>query len=337
MRDERDARRGAGSEPHGRDERMRLPDYATFVSPREGTRQRRWLNAMLRLTAKRIRIDRDIASLRATQARFDERLGAVDPDVRSTPVDCAGVRAEWIEVPATQPGRTILYLHGGAFLFRFPKTHTGLVGRWCKRLGARALMPDYRLAPEHRFPAGLDDCHTAYRWLLRQGADSKTIVIAGDSAGGNLALATLLRIRQAGEPLPACAVLLSPVVDFTMSGRSVVANAKRDPVFRLDALLAMRAEYAPPERFLDPAVSPLYGDFNGLPPLLFQVGSTEMLLDESTRAAAKAHASGVPVSLEIWDRMPHVFQAIASLPQAALATDRIVRFIAEHARWPIER
>jgi len=336
MRDERDARRGAGGDLHRRGS-AQLPDYATFVSPREGTRQRMWLNTMLRLTAKRLGIDRDIASLRATQAGFDARLGAVDPEVRKTPVDCAGVASEWIEVPAMQPGRTLLYLHGGAFMFRFPKTHTGLVGRWCKRLGARALMPDYRLAPEHRFPAGLDDCHTAYRWLLLQGCDPKTIVVAGDSAGGNLALAMLHRIKQSGEPLPACAVLLSPVVDFTLSGRSVFANAKRDPVFGLAALLAMRAVYAPSERFLDPAVSPLYGDFHGLPPLLFQVGSTEMLLDESTRAAEKAHASGVPTELEIWDRLPHVFQAIPSLPQTALATDRIVRFIAAHTGWAIER
>jgi acetyl esterase/lipase len=337
MRDGRNARHGAGREPHRRDEAEPLPHYATFVSPREGKRQRRWLNMLLRFTARRVRIDADIASLRATQARFDERLGTVDADVRTAPVDCAGVRSEWIEGPASQPGRTILYLHGGAFMFRFPKTHTGLVGRWCKRLGARALMPDYRLAPEHRFPAGLDDCYTAYRWLLLQGSDPKSIVIAGDSAGGNLALATLLRVKLSGEPLPACAVLLSPVVDFTMSGRSVFANAKRDPVFRLVALLAMREQYAPPERFLDPAVSPLYGDFRGLPPLFFQVGSTEMLLDESTRAAAKAHASGVPVTLEIWDRMPHVFQAVASLPQAALATDRIARFIATHTGWQPER
>jgi acetyl esterase/lipase len=173
--------------------------------------------------------------------------------------------------------------------------------------------------------------------MLSTGFDPARVVFAGDSAGGNLALATLLRIKQSGGPLPACAVLLSPVVDFTLSGRSVFANAKRDPVFGLAALLAMRAEYAPPELFLDPAVSPLYGDFHGLPPLFFQVGSTEMLLDESTRAAEKAHASGVPVTLEIWDRMPHVFQAVATLPQTALATDRIVRFIAVHTGWAIER
>ena len=161
-------------------------------------------------------------------------------------------------------------------------------------------------------------------------------MIAGDSAGANLALATLQRIKAAGEPLPACAVLLAPVVDFTLSGRSLVTNAGCDAMLSLSDLVAFRALYSPPERYLDPAVSPLFGDFQGLPPLLFQAGSHEMAVDESTRAAAKAHASGVKVELEIWDRMPHVFQAIASLPQAAQAAEHVRGFIARHAGWAAE-
>jgi acetyl esterase/lipase len=248
-------------------------------------------------------------------------------------VDCGGVSAEWIDVPETLPKRALLYLHGGAFAFRFPKIHAAMVARWCRRLGARALMVDYRLAPEHPHPAAADDCLDAYRWLLAHGYAAREIVIAGDSAGANLALATLHRLKAAGEPQPACAVLLAPVVDFTLSGKSLVTNAARDAMLSLADLVAFRELYSPPERYLDPSVSPLFGDFTGLPPLLFQAGSHEMAVDESMRAAAKAHASGVQVEVEIWDRMPHVFQAIASLPQAAQAAEHVRRFVARHAGW----
>ena len=288
---------------------------------------------MLRLTAKRIKIvDADIERLRAQQAGFDEKFARIDPEARCTPVDCAGVAAEWIDLPASRSDRVLLYLHGGAFMFRFPRTHTGMAARWCRSLGARALMVDYRLAPEHRFPAAPDDCHRAYRWLLAQGVSASQIVIAGDSAGGNLALVTLHRIKMAGEPMPACAVLVSPVVDFTLSSKSLVTNQARDPMFTLAGLIALRQLYASPEEFLDPSVSPVYADYAGFPPLLFQAGDLEVLRDESIRAAARAHAAGVPVELEIWADMAHVFQALP-LPQAAAATEAIVRFIAKHTGW----
>ena len=311
-----------------------LPDYARLIRPLKGAWRRRWLNLMLHLTVKRSATrGRTIREIRARQARMDERFGRVDPRTRRTAVDCGGVKAEWIDVPETVPKRTLLYLHGGAFAFRFPKIHAGMVAHWCRRLGARALMVDYRLAPEHPHPAAPDDCHTAYRWLLAQGCAARDIVIAGDSAGANLALATLHRLKSAGDPQPACAVLLAPVVDFTLSGESLVTNARRDAMLSLADLVAFRSLYSPPERYLDPSVSPLFGDFTGLPPLLFQAGSHEMAVDESMRAAAKAHASGVKVEVEIWDRMPHVFQAIASLPQARQAAEHVSRFVAKHAGW----
>jgi monoterpene epsilon-lactone hydrolase len=311
-----------------------LPAYARRVACHGGALRRWWLHTMLRLTVKRMKVlDVDVVVLRAHQSALDAKFARIDPEARRTTVDCGGIPAEWIEVPETRTGRVLLYLHGGAFMFRFPSTHAGIVARWCRPLGARTLMVDYRLAPEHPYPAGLDDCHAAYRWLLEQGHDPRQIVLGGDSAGGNLALATLHRIQAAGEPMPACAVLLSPVVDFTMSGRSIIANEKSDPMFALSGLLAMRSLYAVPERFLDPFVSPLFGDFAGFPPLLFQVGAVEVLVDESTRAAARAHAAGVAVELEIWDRMAHVFQAFAALPQSAEAGDSVVRFIRERAGW----
>jgi alpha/beta hydrolase fold/Protein of unknown function (DUF3417) len=174
----------------------------------------------------------------------------------------------------------------------------------------------------------------AYRWLLAQGHDPRSIVVAGDSAGGNLALVTLQRIHAAGEPMPACAVLLSAGVDFTLSSRSMVTNEGSDPMFDLPALVAMRSFYAPPERYLDPGVSPLFGNFTGPPPLFFQVGSREILLDESTRAAARAQEAGVPVEVEIWENMGHVFQALP-LPQAQAAVEHIARFVETHAGWSV--
>jgi acetyl esterase/lipase len=226
----------------------------------------------------------------------------------------------------------ILYFHGGAFILRTPGAHTALVASLCRRLRARALMVDYRLAPEHPYPAAADDCHAAYGWLLAEGVAPRDIVLGGDSAGGNLVLVTLQRIQASGGPLPACGVAISPVVDFTLSSRSLVANERRDPLFNLPAVVPLRGHYAPPEQHCDPGVSPLFGDFSNLPPLLFQVGSNEMLLDESTRAAARAHAAGVTVELEIWQHMAHVFQ-ILPLPQARVALDHIAAFIARHAGW----
>jgi acetyl esterase/lipase len=311
-----------------------LPAYARRIVPARGAWRRRWVNLFLRLTTKRQMLaELDIMRFRATQEAFDRKLAYFDPGVRRTHVDVGGIAAEWIEAPESRRERVILYLHGGAFVLRFPKTHGGMVGRWCRGLGARALMVDYRLAPEHPFPAGVGDCHAAYRWLLAQGCDPRSIVVAGDSAGGNLTLAMLHRIKAAGEPMPACAVLLSPFVDFTLSGASVVTNERRDPMFTLRAATAMRTLYAPAESFVDPSVSPLFGDFTGFPPMLFQVGSTEMLLDDSLRTAARAHAAGVPVEVEIWEKLPHVFQVVRSLPQAAAAIDGIVRFVRAHTGW----
>jgi acetyl esterase/lipase len=311
-----------------------LPPYVREVFPTRGAWRRRWIGLFLRWTAKRQMVaDLDVARFRGTQAAFDAKFAAVAPDLRRTPVDAGGAVAEWIDVDGSRPDRVLLYLHGGAFILRFPNTHAGLAGRCCRPLGARALMVDYRLAPEHPFPAGLDDCHAAYRWLLAQGIPASAVVLGGDSAGGNLALALLHRLKADGEPLPVCAVLLSPLVDFTLSSASLVTNERRDPVFTLRAMVSMRQLYAPPERFLDPGVSPLFGDFAGLPPLMFQAGSTEMLLDESLRAAARAHAASVPVEVEVWDRMPHVFAALATLPQSADACASIVRFIARHTGW----
>jgi monoterpene epsilon-lactone hydrolase len=310
-----------------------LPAYAQRLNVPGGALRRQWLHTWLRLAVKRLPLlDADIGKLRAVNLAWDARLARQDPGVRLTPIDAGGFRGEWLEVPESRPGRVLFYVHGGAFIFRFPQVHAALAARLCRRLGARALMVDYRLAPESPYPAAPDDCHAAYRWLLAGGQRPAGIAIGGDSAGGNLALVTLQRIRDAGEPAPACAVLLSPVVDFTLSSRSLVTHERSDPMFKLGGLMAMRGYYTSPERYLDPGVSPLFGQFAGLPPLLFQVGGIEMLLDESVRAAARASEAGIAVELEIWEHMAHVFQALP-LPQARAALDRIGAFVARHTGW----
>ncbi len=293
------------------------------------------IELLLRMTIKRIKPGGiNVDGMRRVTATLDARLGRVNKAVTLTPQQCDQVPAEWLDVPGSRAERVILYLHGGAFAFRLPRMQSALIGRWCHALGARALMPRYRLAPEHPFPAGTDDCLAAYRWLLDRCGDARQIVIAGDSAGGNLTLVTLLRARDAGLPMPAAAVCLSPAIDFSLSGRSAVVNEDADPVFTTKLLRWFGDMYlSEPELYTNPLVSPLTGDFSGLPPLLLQVGTKEMLLDDSTRAAAKAHASGVTVQLDVFEGMPHVFQAIPQYAETKIADANVFEFIARHADW----
>jgi monoterpene epsilon-lactone hydrolase len=309
------------------------PSYRRVIERRRSWRSYA-LNALLRLLRGRLAPDADLVALRRYYERLDARQFGVDRTVGRTPVDCGGVIGEWIAVPETRHERVILYLHGGSFAFRFPNAYAALAARLCRRLNARALLPDYRLAPEHPFPAAPDDCHAAYRWLLATGVDPKQIVLAGDSAGGNLALVTLHRVLAAGEPLPACAILLSPAVDCTLGSPSMIANHDVDPMLQLANLLVLRRHYVPsPALYAHPEVSPLFGDFTGFPPLFLQAGSTELLRDEATRTAEKAHAAGVDVELELWLGVPHVFQIAGFLPEAALAINHIARFVRMRTGW----
>jgi len=312
----------------------RRPSYRREIELKPSVRSYA-LNALLRLTlGKPIADDVDVVALRRRYEKLDARQFKVAPPVERTAAELGGVPGEWITVPETRAERVVLYLHGGSFAFRFPNAHASLAARLCRRLHARALLPDYRLAPEHPFPAAPDDCHAAYRGLLAQGIAPQNIVLAGDSAGGNLALVTLYRARAAGEPLPACAVLLSPAVDCTMGSPSMSAYDGRDPMIRLASLLVLRRMYVPsPHLYTNPEVSPLFADFTGFPPLFFQTGSTELLRDEATRAADKAFEAGVDVELELWPGAAHVFQIADFLPEAALALDHIVRFVRMRAGW----
>lgn len=293
------------------------------------------LDRLLRLSVKGIKLDQQgLYALRKGISKVDSLLGKDQADMRITPQMCDAIPADWLHLPQSRHDRVLLYLHGGGFCFRIPRIQRLMVARWCRRLGARALIPHYRLAPEHPYPAGPDDCLAAYRWLLGNGVLAKDIVICGDSAGGNLALVTLLRARDAGLPLPAAAVLLSPAVDFAANTPSMLANEPIDPMFSMAVVRWLIGMYlSEPEFHQEPAKSPITGDFAGLPALLIQVGTNEMLLDDARGAAAKAHAAGVPVALQIFEGMPHVFQYVPYLAATRQADDYIAEFLAEHADW----
>jgi monoterpene epsilon-lactone hydrolase len=310
------------------------PSYRRTIELRLSWRTRA-LNALLRLTASRpLAAEADVASLRREYQELDARLFRVAPDVERTSVDCGGVPAEWIAVPQSRSDRVILYVHGGSFAFRFPNAHAALAARLCRQLGARALIPDYRLAPEHPYPAGANDCQRAYRALIAQGVAARRIVVLGDSAGGNLALVTVHRTKAAGESLPSCVVLLSPALDCTLSSPSIADYDGRDPVLQLGTLQVLRRCYVPLDvAYTDPEVSPLFADFSGLPPLFLQAGASEMLRDEAVRGADKASAAGVDVELELWPGVPHSFQMAAFLPEATLAIRHIVRFVRMRTGW----
>jgi epsilon-lactone hydrolase len=243
-------------------------------------------------------------------------------DVQSAPV-----RGEWLR-PAKASRVTILYCHGGGYYFCSPESHRAITFGLAKRAQASVLSLDYRLAPEHRFPAAMDDAVAAYRALLADGTAPGTIVIGGDSAGGGLALATLLALRDAHVPLPAGAILFSPWTDLTCSGASMQSNEGRDPMFHASVFPEVAAQYLGDADAKHPYASPLFADMNGLPPLLIQVGDTELLLDDSTRLADKARAAGVSVDLQIWRNVPHIFQIWTPfMPEARRALDQAARFI----------
>jgi len=260
-----------------------------------------------------------VDELRARLENFASTIAGPD-GTRCVPAVAGTVRAEWVSASGNSERATILYLHGGSYVLGSIATHRALAARVAAACDATTLLIDYRLAPEHPFPAAVDDAVGAYRWLLARGIDPGRIVVAGDSAGGGLAAATLVALRDAGDPLPAAAGLLCPWVDLEGTGRSLAANADADPMVDRDGLTRAAAAYLGGADPRTPLAAPLHADLGGLPPMLIQVGTKEALLDDSVRFAARARAAGVDVQLEQWDDMIHVWHAFAPLlPEANAA------------------
>jgi len=297
----------------------------------------RLTNAFLRLTTRSMwQPGVDIHNVRTHAAKMDARLARRGPPVAIEDVEIDGLRATWIGEPALSQRGTLLYLHGGAWCIHLPGVYRRLATRLSALTGMRVLLPDYRLAPEHPFPAAIDDCFAAYRWLVDRGYADRPLAVAGDSAGGSLTLVTLMRARDARLPLPGCAVVLSPSTDLTLSGPSAKYNADADPMFAPAASDLLPPIYCPGEDRGNPLVSPLFGNWQGLPPLLFHAGSTEMLLDDSVRGHDRALQAGVAAEIEVWREMPHVFQVFSWLPEARDAMGRIADFIGARAQ-PVQR
>ena len=254
-----------------------------------------------------------------TIEQMRERIGGLErflptpADASLRPVSADGVACEWVAAPGASHDRAILYLHGGGYAIGSIGTHRTLGYNLSQAAGAQVLIVDYRLAPEHPYPAALDDAVTAWRWLLKQGGKAGRAAIAGDSAGGGLAVATMLKLRELGEPLPACAFLSSPWTDLAGTGASVEKNAAVDPTVKGRFLTWFSALYMNGADPRTPYASPLYADLKGLPPMLIHVGAVEILLDDSTRLAERARAAGVEVECEVWPDMLHVWHLFAPM------------------------
>jgi epsilon-lactone hydrolase len=264
--------------------------------------------------------------------------GTIHPipdDVAVEDVDAGGVPAHWLTPPGADrdPVRVLLFMHGGGFQLGSLRSDGELAARLGRAAGMRVLFLEYRLAPEHPFPAAIDDVIAAWHWLtVDRGQDADSIAVSGASAGGGLATSLLVAARDAGEQMPAAAVLMSPTVDLTSSGASMTERVDQDP-FSTPAMLAgFAADYLAGADPKTPLASPLFAPLAGLPPLLIQVGTADLLLSDAERLAAAASAAGVDVTLEVGDGLPHVYQLMLGTPEAAAATERIGDFLRARVR-----
>jgi len=266
--------------------------------------------------------DPEVAALREMLAQrpkvtdIAERRKAMDGLARAYPtaadivvekVSANGVEAEWTAAPGADTRRAVLYFHGGGYVFGSLDSHRHLASEIARDLGGRTLALHYRLAPEHPFPAPVEDAVAGYRYLLAQGVQPTNIALAGDSAGGGLVVAALVAIRDAGLAQPSCGWCISPWVDMEAIGGTMTSNAGRDPMVQKDGIMEIAGHYLGGADPRSPLASPLYADLRGIAPLYIQVGAAETLLDDATRLASVAGAADVPVTLEVWPEMPHVW------------------------------
>ncbi len=271
--------------------------------------------------------DTDIAELRRQFTYLSDRFGALPRDAVFEPVQIGPVKGEWVRTEASSPARLILYFHGGGYISGSPETYRPLVARLAQAAEARAFSLAYRLAPECAFPAAVRDGIDAYRHLLQKGIPAGSIALAGDGSGGGLAFAVALAIRNAGLPMPACIVAMSPLADLSLSGWSILQNAKSDNALNWELLFVAARHYLRKTNPSDPYASPAFANFKDFPPIMVHAGSLEMLRDDASRIGDRAAEAGVPVSVEIYDGMQHVFQANPRVPEARVSLQRLGQFI----------
>jgi epsilon-lactone hydrolase len=269
----------------------------------------------------------DVATLRVALNDVMARIPVAN-DVHHVPTTIGGVNAVDVTIRGIDTANTILYFHGGVYVIGSAAQSVPLVSDLARRAHAKVVTVDYRLAPEHPYPAAVDDARAAYEGLLAQGVDAAQIALAGESAGGGLAVVTLLALRDAGTPLPSGAFLMSPYADLTLSGETILENQAIDPILTPEGLRLRVPDYVGRADASDPQISPVFGDLRGLPPLLIQSGSNEILLSDALRLAGRAAIDEVSVTLEVTPGVPHVFQGFAAvLDEGDAALDRASTFL----------
>jgi acetyl esterase/lipase len=265
---------------------------------------------------------------RRARLRAVSRIAGMLPATTVMPLLAADVPAEWVQAAGSEGSGVIVYLHGGAYAIGSMDTHRDLAARLSQAAGMAVLLLEYRLAPEHPFPAALNDVVGAYQWLMRRGFPNQMIAFAGDSAGAGLALAATMMLRDSGLPLPACLGLIAPLGDLTFSGDSIVERHHLETVLTMDALIELTGGYVAGRDPTDPLLSPLFGDFSGLPPAMVQVGTDEMLYSDALRLAQRFDAEGIHVVFDKWEGMWHVFQLFARyVPEGIKALEGLGSFI----------
>jgi monoterpene epsilon-lactone hydrolase len=258
-------------------------------------------------------------------------LAKLPKDVKLDHINIEGMESVWISVPESEPDKVVLYLHGGGYMEGSLTSHQDLAMRISRAAKVKVLVVGYRLAPEHPFPAAVEDAVKSYLWLIEdQKINPNKIVIAGDSAGGGLTLVTLIKLRDENISMPAAGVCLSPWTDLALTGESLIRNAKVDPFLKFYDMVFMAELYVGDNDPKNPYISPLYADPHDLPPILLHVGTAELIEDDSTRFAEKAKKEGVDITLEVFDNMIHVFQAFADwAPEGQEAIEKIGKYIQE--------
>jgi epsilon-lactone hydrolase len=279
----------------------------------------------IRVGAKKLNLnEKDIGESRHIIDSFARKFSKLPKNCKVEKIQIEGIYAEWILNNQTKEDKVILYLHGGGYGYCSADTHRSLAARIMIESGVKVLLPEYRLAPEHPFPAAIEDTLTIYRWLLEQGYESSNIIFAGDSAGGGLSVVATLALRNQSEPLPAALVCLSPWVDLTSSGESYRENRNKDPYLVEELVRKTAQAYAADESLDNRLISPVFADFSGFPPMFIQVGSIEILLSDAQLLANKAQQAGVEVHFKVWEGMWHVWQISNRLPEAKQAVKETV-------------